>query len=42
VGSGGNYRGERLQQPGTDFLEALTAGRVAPFLRSHPELITKG
>jgi anionic cell wall polymer biosynthesis LytR-Cps2A-Psr (LCP) family protein len=41
VGSGGNYRGERLQQAGTDFLQALTAGRVADFVRTHPELITK-
>jgi LCP family protein required for cell wall assembly len=41
VGSGGNYRGEQLRRPGRDFLKAVAGGRVAAFLKTHPEMINK-
>jgi LCP family protein required for cell wall assembly len=41
VGSGSGYRGEQLRKPGRDFLAAVRAGKVAAFLRTHPEMINK-
>ncbi|HEU4422540.1 MAG TPA: LytR family transcriptional regulator, partial [Pilimelia sp.] len=37
----GAYLGEELRPVAAQFLAALRAGRVEPFLGSHPELILK-
>ena len=41
VGRGGGYRGEELRAPGREFLAAVAANRVQPFLREHPELVNR-
>ncbi|HET9517205.1 MAG TPA: LCP family protein [Actinoplanes sp.] len=41
VGTGSNYRGERLRKTGRDFLAALVAGEQDAFLAANPKLINK-
>lgn len=41
VGSGGSYRGEELDQIGTDFIAAVRKGTVADFLATNPDLVVK-
>jgi polyisoprenyl-teichoic acid--peptidoglycan teichoic acid transferase len=40
VTSGGTYRGEQLQADGKAFLKAVAQDRIAPFLATHPKLIS--
>ncbi|GAA0801878.1 LCP family protein [Spirilliplanes yamanashiensis] len=39
IGTGSNYRGERLEPISQDFFAAVQADTVATFLAAHPELI---
>ena len=41
VSSGGGYIGEQLTATGRGFLKAVAAGKPAPYLAKHPELINK-
>jgi polyisoprenyl-teichoic acid--peptidoglycan teichoic acid transferase len=41
VGTGRNYRGERLLDPSQDFFAAVRSDTVGAFMASHPELVNK-
>ncbi len=40
VTSGGTYRGEQLKPDGKAFLKAVAQDKIAPFLATHPKLVT--
>jgi hypothetical protein len=41
VGTGRNYRGERLLPPAEEFFAAVQKDTVDTFMVSHPELISR-
>lgn len=41
VGTGRNYRGERLLPPAQDFFDAVRTNTVDEFMATHPEMINK-
>lgn len=41
VGSGGSYRGERLEPVAKDYFKAVRGDAVAAFLATHPKLVVK-
>ena len=41
IGSGGGYQGEQLTSIGRGFITQLRAGKAAPYLKAHPNLVVR-